>query len=232
VAPARDLTTYVGVGPLLGTADVIGEGGVCDAFDELVRRGRLVGRAFTGLDTAPAVIETLAASGRFDAFNISYSLADMITAAWEGGSPPLTTERLSGRAGADIGSRYGLGVIAVRALVGGRLVCERRLRSDARGNGPELGSRNDLAVLAAQGLLTGLACEFAGLASPGELAVRLVLADPTIASTVVGVANERDLADVASASDRESVRGQELTQRCNALLRELSALHRQGRANV
>jgi aryl-alcohol dehydrogenase-like predicted oxidoreductase len=105
------------VGPLLGIDDMLGAGGVADAFGRLRDAGiaRFVGCSAYGGEM-PAVGEVID-SGTFDCLSVHYSLLN--TTAWMQTRPPPGQSDY-----ACIGARAGeagMGVIALRVLEAGRL---------------------------------------------------------------------------------------------------------------
>jgi aryl-alcohol dehydrogenase-like predicted oxidoreductase len=104
-----------GSGALLTVDDVLGTGGVIEAFHALRHRGlvRFFGCSAYGGD--PAAVARLIDSGAFDTITVNYSLLNRT--AWE---PDETVARNYG-GGGKRAAAAGMGIIGVRILEGGTL---------------------------------------------------------------------------------------------------------------
>jgi aryl-alcohol dehydrogenase-like predicted oxidoreductase len=122
IAARRLPKTGAGVGPLLGIDDILGAGGVAEAFGRLRDDGivRYVGCSAYGGEM-PAVAEVID-SGTFDCLSVHYSLLN--PTAWMNARPPPGQSDY-----ACIGARAvdaGMGVIGLRILEAGRLAAGDR----------------------------------------------------------------------------------------------------------
>jgi aryl-alcohol dehydrogenase-like predicted oxidoreductase len=115
VGAARADKAEYGTGALLTVDDVLGPGGVVEAFRALRDRGlvRFVGCSAYGGD--PAAVARLIDSGAFDTITVNYSLLNRT--AWE---PDATAARNYAGAGKRAAAA-GMGIIGLRVLEGGAL---------------------------------------------------------------------------------------------------------------
>jgi aryl-alcohol dehydrogenase-like predicted oxidoreductase len=104
-----------GSGALLTVDDVLGKGGVIEAFNALRDRGlvRFFGCSAYGGD--PAAVARLVDSGAFDTVTVNYSLANRT--AWE----PDETVARNYDGGGKRAAAAGMGIIGLRILEGGAL---------------------------------------------------------------------------------------------------------------
>lgn len=118
VAFHRATKAEYGSGALLHVDDVLGSGGVIDAFHALRERGlvRFFGCSAYGGD--PVAVERLIDSGAFDAIIVNYSMTNRT--AWV---PDGAVARNYGGAGKRAAAT-GMGVIGLRVLEGGALATE------------------------------------------------------------------------------------------------------------
>jgi aryl-alcohol dehydrogenase-like predicted oxidoreductase len=115
VGAARADKAEYGTGALLHVDDVLGPGGVVEAFRAVRDRGlvRFVGCSAYGGD--PAAVARLIDSGAFDTITVNYSLLNRT--AWE---PDATAARNYAGAGKRAAAA-GMGIIGLRVLEGGAL---------------------------------------------------------------------------------------------------------------
>jgi L-galactose dehydrogenase/L-glyceraldehyde 3-phosphate reductase len=173
IGTTRAAKAPFGSGALLAAEDVLGPGGVVEAFTVLRRRGlvRFFGCSHYGGEQAAvtAVIDC----GAFNVATVNYSALNR--SAWEAAQPGLRDYCRNGARAA----AAGLGTVALRVLEGGILAAP-----DAP---PPTGAESDpdFATLLAE------ARRFAGLArgaglDPAEAAIRAVLGNPEVSTVLVG----------------------------------------------
>lgn len=97
--------------------DVLGTGGVVDAFEKLRREGKAVHLGLTALG-APAALKEVLCSGRLDAIQVPFGLANP-TAAF---APSAGFEESDHGGIVPFAANLGMGVFAIRVFAGGALV--------------------------------------------------------------------------------------------------------------
>ncbi len=118
VARSRPAGERVGVGPVLGLADVFDPGGVADGFQELLDAGTISACGITSFGGEPEAVREVMGSGIPTVINAALSLLEPTSA--------LPVAPLGG--GADhgqvisIADGLGIGVIAIRVFGSGRLL--------------------------------------------------------------------------------------------------------------
>jgi aryl-alcohol dehydrogenase-like predicted oxidoreductase len=190
VAFERAPKAAFGTGALLGIDDVLGRGGVVEAFARLRERG--LGRFFgcSGYGGDPAAVMRLIDSGAFDVIMASYSLLN--PSAWRA-MPPGTGLRDYGEA-ARKAAEAGMGVVALRALEGGLLAGEESRGNERRGGPDAAAMRSNLPR--ALELARRVPC-----ALP-ELALRFALSNAGLATVLVGFSDPAQIEAAARYTER------------------------------
>lgn len=178
-----------GSGALLSVVDVLGSGGVCEGFEALRARGlvRCFGCSAYGGDMA--AVRQLIDSGRFDVIIVHYSALNR--SAFVGASAQAVVRDYAGIAAH--AAAVGMGVIALRVLEGGALSGEPAAATAVRAN-PDYAA----SVAQAQGLAATLGPEL----PIAEGAIRYVLSNPAVATTLIGFSNRQQIEAAASCSAR------------------------------
>jgi L-galactose dehydrogenase/L-glyceraldehyde 3-phosphate reductase len=114
VGPERAAKAEYGTGALLTVDDVLGHGGVIEAFRDLRDRGLVRFFGCSGYGGEPAAVERLIDSGAFDTIIVNYSMNNR--SAWVPGGVARDYGGVGKRAMA-----AGMGVIGLRVLEGGAL---------------------------------------------------------------------------------------------------------------
>lgn len=175
----------------LTPADVLGRGGVCDAFEQLRSQGLVAHLGLTGIGQPDALAEVIR-SGRFDTMQVPYHLLNPSA----GREMPANFDEVDyGNMIAEC-TRAGMGVLAIRVLAGGALA----------GNPPSPHTfKTPFFPLAlyerdrrrAERLQASLA---AGRTLPHE-AIRFALAHPDIHSAIIGFAQPGEIDAAIEALD-------------------------------
>lgn len=118
VARQRPAGRRIGVGPVLGLADVVDPGGVLDGFDELLRSGVIAACGVTAFGGEPAAVSEVMDTGIPTVVNAAFSL--MEPTAGLAVTPPGGGDD-HGQVIAAAASRR-VGVIAIRVFASGRLL--------------------------------------------------------------------------------------------------------------
>jgi D-threo-aldose 1-dehydrogenase len=186
----NQLGAAVGDRPGLHSHDVLRKGGVADAFDRLKAQGLIEasGLSVTG-ETAAAI--AVIDSGRFDAAQVYYNVINP-TAAWDRAPAGWRAQDFSGVIAAC--RRQAMGVLGIRMFAGGPLAQAQppaRLAVLISGTDRDNEVRCAAAVRAALGDAIG---------PPAQAALRFALANPALATCVVGIASRADLDDAISAA--------------------------------
>jgi L-galactose dehydrogenase/L-glyceraldehyde 3-phosphate reductase len=119
VGPLRAAKAEYGSGALLTVDDVLGPGGVVEAFQALRERGLVRFFGCSGYGGEPASVARLIDSGAFDTIIVNYSMNNR--SAWLPGSVARDYGGVGKRAAAS-----GMGVIGLRVLEGGVLAEKAR----------------------------------------------------------------------------------------------------------
>ncbi|HET9078701.1 MAG TPA: aldo/keto reductase [Acidimicrobiales bacterium] len=161
VAGERPVGRRIGVGPVLGLADVVDPGGVLDGFRELLDSGAIRACGITAFGGEPAAISEVLRTGVPSVINAAFSLIE-----------PTAALAVAPPGGGDdhgqvipLAASLGVGVIAIRVFGSGRLL----LPSD------------DPVTVSVQDLAAGLG---GGDAHRGALG--FVLATPGVDTAVIG----------------------------------------------
>jgi aryl-alcohol dehydrogenase-like predicted oxidoreductase len=173
----------------IGTAQVLGKGGVADAFDRLRAEGLVRFIGITALGDAGACREVMA-SGRFDSAQVYYNLlnpsaGETMPAAWQG-------QNFAGLLAAC--RQHGVAAMNIRVLAAGVIASDQR-------HGREVQITDD-ADLATEG---GRArAVFARLGerygTRAQTAIRFALANSDLACVVVGMAELGHLEEALAAT--------------------------------
>lgn len=185
VGPERAYKGDLGSGALLAVEDVLGASGVIQAFRELRRRGLVQFFGCSAFGGDMAAVAQLIGSGEFDCLMLNYSALNRT--AFEPprpGTAPRNYSLIGARAAA-----AGLGVIGLRVLEGGLLTDATLSPTARRTPEHELLARQAAALRDAAPKGVSLA----------EAALRFGLANPHIATTLVGF-SDIDQIDAAAAA--------------------------------
>jgi aryl-alcohol dehydrogenase-like predicted oxidoreductase len=194
VAVERDGEGWRGA---LGIEDVLGEGGIADAFETMCTRGLTRFTGFTGLGEAEA-LHRMVESGRFDVVQ-SYCNLINPSAGWEvlNGFTDYDFNRLI-----DNAMEREMGVVAIRVLAAGAVGGKRARSGHAspRVGGAMVpgGGYRDYEVKAKSldFLVSG------GVSSLPEAAIRFVLMHPGISVVLVGFSNLEQVEEAATCSGK------------------------------
>jgi aryl-alcohol dehydrogenase-like predicted oxidoreductase len=168
----------------LALADVLGAGGVLEAFESLRGRGLVEHLGLTGLGDVPALLEVLATDG-FTAMQVPYN---MLNASADGSRPAPGDFDYGNLIGAC--AEHGVGVLAIRVFAGGALA--GKPPSDHTRTTKffplALYERDKERAAAAAGSLPD------GISLP-EAAVRFVLSNASVSSALVGFSSPGEIDD-------------------------------------
>jgi len=186
----------------LAVEDVLGPGGVLEAFEQLHDEGMTLHLGLTGIGD-PASLRALIDSGRFQTLQTPYNLLN--TTAAEPVAESFTETNYGGIA-QDCAAR-GMGVFAIRVLAGGALVghppSEHTLQT--RFFPLDLFQRDAARAARIQERMpTGM-----GLA---ELAVRYVLSQDNISAAIIGLADTAQVEEAARLVDKGPLDPELLTE--------------------
>jgi D-threo-aldose 1-dehydrogenase len=193
----------------LGIDQILGKGGVADAFDGLRTRGLTRFTGITALGDAGACREVIA-SGRFDSAQVYYNLLNpsagqTMPPAWHG-------QNFGGLIAAC--REHGVAVMNIRVLAAGVIATDRR-------HGRENPITDD-ADLATEGLRARAVFARLGdrYGTRAQTAIRFALANPDLAGVVVGMAELAHLEEALAAAAMGPLP--------EAALAELRSLYAQG----
>jgi aryl-alcohol dehydrogenase-like predicted oxidoreductase len=165
----------MGVGAQLTVNDVLGDGGVLDAFETLRQQGKVNWFGFTALGGQLPCVYELIDSGKFHSINGGYNVLN----------PSAMDARTEPQVDRDFGEVFkrsaakDMGVIVIRVLAAGILA----------GSEPNAGAERVKGLLAAQGV------------SPVEGAVRFVLSSPKVSTAVIGFSELAHIEEAVAASN-------------------------------
>ena len=165
----------MGVGAQLTVNDVLGDGGVLDAFETLRQQGKVNWFGFTALGGQLPCVYELIDSGKFHSINGGYNVLN----------PSAMNARTEPQVDRDFGEVFtrsaakDMGVIVIRVLAAGILA----------GSEPNAGAERVKGLLAAQGV------------SPVEGAVRFVLSSPKVSTAVIGFSELAHIEEAVAASN-------------------------------
>jgi L-galactose dehydrogenase/L-glyceraldehyde 3-phosphate reductase len=194
VALERDGEGWSGA---IGIGDVLGEGGVADAFDALRSRGLIRFNGFTGIGEAEA-LHRVVESGRLD---VVQAYCNMInpSAGWDvpDGFSGYDFGRLI-----DMAAGRGMGVAAIRVMAAGAMGGERAREGHATPvvRGPLVPGgeyREDEARADNLGFLVS-----GGVSSLPEAAIRFALMHSGVSVVLVGLSDLRQIEDAAACSGK------------------------------
>ena len=178
----------------LGVDDVLGAGGVADAFDEARAQGLIRFCGFTGLGETAALHKAVE-SGRFDVVQTYYDMLNAsasfpVPAGFVGDDFKLLIRKASANK---------MGVVVIRALAGGALGGEVSRRGYASPTPGSLidGTDYQAEVERANRLLSELAGEFCNLP---EVAIRFALMGREVSTVLVGFSNLAQIEEAARCS--------------------------------
>jgi D-threo-aldose 1-dehydrogenase len=179
----------VGDRPALTPQQVLGRGGVADAFDRLKEQGIIRASGITAAGETDACLDVIE-SGRFDAAQVYYNIINP-TAGWLRPSQDWKVQDFAGIIPACW--RLNMGTLAIRVWAGGVL---------ASAKGPERltvftsGTDADNEMRCADAVRSVLGDEFG---TPAQAALRFALANKDISSRVVGISDIAQLDEAAAA---------------------------------
>lgn len=196
VAARRDAERIVGVGPVLGLDDVLGPGGVAEAFGELVAAGTIRAGGFTAFGGERAAISEVIGSGAFAVMNASYSLLNPSAAL---PVEPVGAEE-DYRGVIPEAAAAGIGVMCIRVLGSGKL---------AGGGGSSAASGEDLAVARVRSIAAAL-----GQGSAVAGAIRFALSTGGVCTLILGFSEVSHVDQAADAAAMGALTPAEFTRAC------------------
>jgi len=175
----------------LSVEDVLGPGGVLQAFRELRHRGQVRFFGFTGLGETEA-IHALVRSGQFHTIQVYYNLLN--PSAGEAVPPGFSAQDY--RQLIPLAVSQGMGVLAIRALAGGALAGQPR----PGGGGHTLSPGSDYAadLQRAEKAARALGAEATPLP---QAALRFVLMNPGVSTVLVGFSSLEQIDQAAGCSE-------------------------------
>lgn len=175
------------------TADeVLGPGGVVEAFRRLRDRGRVQFFGFTGLGDVD-VIEALVDSGEFHSFQAYYNLLNPSA----GQTVPPDFSALDYRGIIDRAAARGMGVVVIRVLAAGVLSAAPESGGGTGREPLSAGSDYERDVFRARQL--GFLKDH-GPASLSQAAIRFALMKPQVSTVLVGFSNRPQIDEAAACS--------------------------------
>lgn len=173
VAHRRPAGQRIGVGPVLGLADLAGAGGVIDAFQELMRSGTVTACGLTAFGGEPSAVREVLATGVPSVINAAFSLVEPTAGL---AVPPPGGGDDHGQV-IPLADSLGVGVVAIRVFGSGRLLQppEDPLTASLQALAAEIGD---------------------GDAYRGCLA--FALGTPGVGTAVIGISEARHVRDAAS----------------------------------
>jgi D-threo-aldose 1-dehydrogenase len=185
----NQLGTAVGGRPALTPQQVLGRGGVANAFDRLKEQGLVRATGITAAGDTAACLEVIE-SERFDVAQVYYNALNP-SAAWSRASAMWKPQDFSGIIAACF--RYNMGVLGIRVWAGGPLASPQRPeRLMVMTSGTDLDNemRCAAAVRAALGSAHG---------TPAQAALRFTLGNRDVSSRVIGISDLAQLDEVLEA---------------------------------
>jgi len=183
-----------GVGSTIALADVLGPGGVADAFDAVKGEGLARHIGFTGMGETPA-LHQIVDSGRFETMQSYYNMLNPSAGnAVPASYPNQDYDGLIARA-----SARGMGVIVIRVLAGGTLGGSDRHTLASAKLGAPMATGNDYdSDLRRAGALGFLARDGWSLPQAG---IRFALDNRQVSTVLVGFSDQAQM-DEALAAQR------------------------------
>jgi L-galactose dehydrogenase/L-glyceraldehyde 3-phosphate reductase len=179
----------VGDRPALSVQEVLGRGGVADAFDRLKEQGLIYASGITAAGETDACLEVIE-SGRFDVAQIYYNAINP-TAAWLRPSRSWSGQDFAGIIPACW--RQNMGTLAIRVWAGGPLAsAERPERLTVFTSGTDV----DNEMRCADAVHAVLGDEYG---TSAQAALRFTLVNKDICSRVVGISNIAQLDEALAA---------------------------------
>lgn len=207
---ARIMNTYI---PAVTPDDLLGEEGILEEIDLLIREGKIGAFGLSGQDNHPDVIKSLAATGRIAIFNQTYSLMNP-TAGWPQARGGRKVEGDFARYQRELfidfddsieaAREAGVGVSVISAMAAGVLT-EAAVAGEAI---PTVSRRiNRFPFEGQYDRQRALAARFRPIAQAAgmtlqELAMRFVLSTPGVTTLVAGISNAGQLRELLPAVDR------------------------------
>ena len=179
----------VGGRQIVSVNDVLGRGGIADAFDRLKAHGLIQAGGITAAGDTKACLEVID-SGRFDSAQVYYNAINP-SAAWSRVPPDWNGQDFSGVIAACF--RQNMGVLGIRVWAGGTLASPKR---------PEglflmtTGTELDNEMRCAAAVKQALGAEYGTAA---QTALRFVLGNRDIATRVIGIAELKHLDEALEA---------------------------------
>ena len=184
ILPERDAATSA-----VGIADVLGPGGIADAFDDLREAGFTSFSGFTALGDAD-VLHQLVESGRFQTIQAYHNLLNpSMTRSMPPAFSSLDYRELAGAA-----TNRGMGVLNIRVLAAGVLGGQEP-RGDMEmspGSPPQRDAERAVLVNAALEGEPG---------TPAQRAIRFGIGQPGISGVLVGFANPDQVDEAVAAAE-------------------------------
>jgi L-glyceraldehyde 3-phosphate reductase len=164
----------MGVGAQLTVDDVLAPGGVLDAFQTLQQQGKVRYFGFTAYGGLLSCVYQLIDSGQFHSINGLYNVINPSAVR-----PAAEVDRDFGQV-FDRSAKLDMGVIVIRVLAAGLLA----------GAGADPSAQRVRDVLAAHGI------------APVEGAVRYVLSNPIVATSVIGFSEVAHIEEACAAEEK------------------------------
>lgn len=164
----------MGVGAQLTVDDVLAPGGVLDAFQALQQQGKVRYFGFTAYGGLLSCVYQLIDSGQFHSINGLYNVINPSAVR-----PAADVDRDFGQV-FDRSAKLGMGIIVIRVLAAGLLA----------------GTGDDPAAARVRGVL-----DSHGIA-PVEGAVRYVLSNPIVATSVIGFSEVEHIEEACAAEEK------------------------------
>lgn len=179
----------VGDRPSLSAQEVLGRGGVADAFDRLKEQGIIIASGITAAGETDACLDVIE-SGRFDAAQVYYNVLNP-TAAWLRPSYNWPAQDFAGIV--PTCWRLNMGTLAIRVWAGGVLAsAQRPERLTVFTSGTDL----DNEMRCADAVRAALGEEYG---TPAQAALRFALVNKDISSRVLGISDLAQLQEAVAA---------------------------------
>jgi L-galactose dehydrogenase/L-glyceraldehyde 3-phosphate reductase len=179
----------------LGVDDVIGAGGVADAFDEVRQQGLVSFIGFTGLGE-PEALHKVIASGRFDVVQTYYNLLNPSA----GFSVPTKFVGTNFQQLIQKASEQNMGIVGIRVLAGGALggaVARQGYAASNLGRALTKGSDYEVDVERIRKIRFLVSGEIRSLPEAG---IRFVLMNKDVSIVLVGFSNTDQIEEAAGGS--------------------------------